>query len=95
MLTRFLRRLVIRLCICDKTLGQTCGKAFEKRPQERFVDSRDVANDCPDATKVETNTLDLIIDQGSDIGRKDMLKICLKVCLKLGMKMAPDEIVSN
>ena len=34
------------------------------------MDSRDVANDCPGATEVDTNTLDLILDQGADIGRK-------------------------
>ena len=28
-------------------------------PQRRFVDSRDVANDCPDVTEVSTDTLEL------------------------------------
>ena len=38
------------------------------------MDSREVAKDCPGATGVDTNTLDLIEDQGADVGRKRLVE---------------------
>ena len=46
------------------------------------MDSRDVANDCPGATVVDINTLDLITDQGADVGRKRLLRRLLKRYVK-------------
>ena len=54
------------------------------------MDSRDVANDCPGVTEVNTNTLDLIMDQGADVGRKDMFEMCLKIQLRRSKEQMND-----